>query len=209
MQRKPIGCACARLFLLLGLIGPLFAADAAKQVWTFDADESGKIAKGYSNEVGEWTVADSDQGKALAQTAKNPNSVFNVTLVTDSSAKDIDLSVRMKAIAGKIDQGGGLIWRAKDAKNYYLARYNPLEDNFRLYKVVSGKRTLLKNVDLQHTDGWHTLRVTMSGDHIECYYDGKKYLDFRDSTITDAGRIGLWSKADAQSHFDDLTLLKP
>jgi hypothetical protein len=191
------------------LTGPLLAGDDAKKSWNFDDDETGVIAKGFTNEVGEWKVAASDTGKALAQSAKNANSVFNITLITDTNAKDVDLSVRMKAIAGEHDQGGGLVWRAKDAKNYYLARYNPLEDNYRLYHVVGGKRTLIQNVDIAHTEGWHTLRVTMTGDQITCYYDGKKYLEAKDSTIPDAGKIGLWSKADAQSQFDDLTLVAP
>ena len=191
------------------VISPLSAGEGARRTWSFDDDETGVIAKGFTNEVGEWKVAASDNGKALAQSAKNPNSVFNVTLIGDTNAKDVDLSVRMKAIAGEHDQGGGLVWRAKDAKNYYLARYNPLEDNYRLYHVVNGKRTLIQNVDITHTDGWHTLRVTMNGDQITCYYDGKKYLEAKDSTLPDAGKIGLWSKADAQSQFDDLTLVTP
>ena len=199
----------AGVILVGTLTVPLLAGDDAKKTWTFDDDEAGAIAKGFTNEVGEWKVAASDQGKALAQLAKNPNSVFNVTLISDTNAKDVDLSVRMKAIAGEHDQGGGLVWRAKDAKSYYLARYNPLEDNYRLYHVVGGKRTLIQNVDIAHSDGWHTLRVTMTGDQITCYYDGKKYLEAKDSTFPEAGKIGLWSKADAQSHFDDLVLAAP
>jgi len=191
------------------LAGPSYAGDDAKRTWTFDDDETGAIAKGFTNEVGEWKVAASDKGKALAQSAKNPNSVFNITLISDTNAKDVDLSVRMKAIAGEHDQGGGLVWRGKDAKNYYLARYNPLEDNYRLYHVVNGKRTLIQNVDFTHSEGWHTLRVTMTGDRITCYYDGKKYLEATDSTFAEAGKIGVWTKADAQSQFDDLTLITP
>jgi hypothetical protein len=197
------------LALAVLLFSPLYAREDAKRTWTFDDDEAGAIAKGFTNEVGEWKVAASDKGKALAQSAKNPNSVFNVTLISDTNAKDLDLTVRMKAIAGEHDQGGGLVWRAKDAKNYYLARYNPLEDNYRLYHVVEGKRTLIQNVDIPHSDGWHTLRVTMTGDQIACYYDGKKYNEAKDSTFPAAGKIGLWSKADAQSQFDDLTLATP
>ena len=197
------------LALTVFLANPLYAGDDAKRSWTFDDDETGAIAKGFTNEVGEWKVAPSDKGKALAQSAKNPNSVFNVTLISDTNAKDVDLTVRMKAIAGEHDQGGGLVWRAADAKNYYLARYNPLEDNYRLYHVVNGKRTLIQNVDIAHSDGWHTLRVTMTGDQIACYYDGKKYNEAKDSTFPGAGKIGLWSKADAQSQFDDLTLGAP
>jgi hypothetical protein len=199
-----VGFALAAL-----LASPLYAGEGTKRTWSFDEDETGVIAKGFTNEVGEWKVAASDSGKALAQSAKNPNSVFNVTLISDTNAKDVDLSVRMKAIAGEHDQGGGLVWRAKDAKNYYLARYNPLEDNYRLYHVVNGKRTLIQNVDIAHSEGWHTLRVTMNGDQITCYYDGKKYLEGKDTNFTEAGKIGLWSKADAQSQFDDLTLETP
>jgi hypothetical protein len=195
------------LVFAAGLSAAADAADDAKRTWTFNDETTGQIAKGFTNEVGMWTVVASDSGKALAQSAKNGNAVFNITLITEPSTKDVDLSVRMKAVAGETDQGGGLVWRAKDSKNYYLARYNPLEDNYRLYKVVEGKRTLIQNADIPHSDGWHTLRVTMTGDEIACYYDGKKYLESKDSTFPGAGRIGLWSKADAQSQFDDLTLV--
>jgi hypothetical protein len=199
-----------KLAAVLVLSGPFvgfsLAGDGPKRTWTFDDETTGQIATGFTNEVGEWKVAESDSGKALAQTAKNPNSVFNITLVSGTNAKDVELTVRLKAIAGEIDQGGGLVWRAKDKQNYYLARYNPLEDNFRVYKVVDGKRTLLQNADIQHTPGWHTLKVEMDDDHIECSYDGKKYLDVKDTTFAGPGKIGLWSKADAQSQFDDLML---
>ena len=191
-------------FLLL--FGPAFAGDEATRTWTFDDDATGKIARGFTNEVGAWAVVASDKGKAMAQSARNANSVFNVTLATDTSAKDVTLSVRMKAVAGETDQGGGLVWRAKDKGNYYLARYNPLEDNYRFYKVVDGKRTLLQNADIPHSPGWHTLRIEMRGDHVTCYYDGKKHIDAKDATFAGPGKIGLWSKADAQSQFDDLTL---
>lgn len=192
--------------MALGASSAALAADGGKRTWNFDDDATGKIAKGFTNEVGSWSVVETGNGKALAQIAKNPNATFNITLITDTSAKDVDISVDMKAIAGETDQGGGIVWRAKDAKNYYLARYNPLEDNYRLYKVVAGKRTLLQNADITHSDGVHTLRVTMNGEHIEGFYDGKKYLEQNDGTFADAGKIGLWSKADAQSQFDNLTL---
>jgi hypothetical protein len=189
------------------LVAPLFADDA-KKTWTFDDEPTGKIAKGFTNEAGEWKVVATDSGKALAQLASSPSSAFNVTLVDGTAAKDVDLTVKLKAIAGKDDQGGGLVWRAKDAKNYYIARFNHLEDNFRVYKVVGGVRSSpFQNADVKYHDGWTTLRVTMKGDHIECYLDGKKYLDVRDPTFPEAGKIGLWSKADAQSQFDDLTLV--
>ena len=192
--------------IVLALCGASFAAERAQRTWTFDDDVTGRIANEFTNEVGEWRVTSSDSGKALAQLAKSPDKVFNVALVDGTRAKDVDLTVRMKAIAGQDDQGGGLIWRAKDKDNYYVARYNPLEDNYRVYKVVDGKRTMFQSADIPRSPGWHTLRVTMRGDHIECFYDGKRALDVRDTTFPGPGRIGLWTKADAQSHFDDLTL---
>jgi hypothetical protein len=183
-----------------------FADEGSKRSWTFDDEPTGRTARGFGNEAGEWKVVESEKGKALAQMAKNPDDVFNVTLIERTNAKDVTLTVRMKAIAGELDQGGGLVWRAKDKKNYYIARYNPLEKNYRVYKVVDGKRTMFQNADIAHTPGWHTLRVEMEGDHITCYYDDKKYLDVKNTTFTGPGKIGLWSKADAQSQFDDLTL---
>jgi hypothetical protein len=198
----------ASVMLVGTLTLPLFAGDDAKTTWSFNDDQAGMIAKGFTNEVGEWKVVETSEGKVLAQTAKNPNSVFNVALISDTNVKDVDISVRMKAIAGEYDQGGGLVWRAKDAKNYYVARNNPRgSGSYNVYKVVDGKRSMLKGAPLTPTKGWHTLRVTMTGDHIECYYDGMKYLEVSDSTFSEAGKIGLWSKSDAQSHFDDLRLI--
>jgi hypothetical protein len=184
------------------------AAQDGKMSWNFDTDKAGEIAKGFTNEIGKWeVVADNtapSKPHVLAQLAKSPSPIFNLTFVSDTNCKDVDITVKMKGIAGSTDQGGGIVWRAKDAKNYYVARYNPLEDNYRLYHVVNGQRSELKSADIPHTPGWHTLRVTMTGDLIECYYDGKKYLDAKDSTFKEVGQIGLWTKSDAQTHFDDL-----
>src|SRR3954454_16082081 len=121
----------------------LSAGEGERRVWTFDGDEPGMIAKGFTNDVGGWKVVDTPEGKVLAQTAKNPNSVFNVALATDTNAKDLDISVKMKALMGDYDRGGGLVWRAKDAKNYYVARNNPLgAGSYNLYKVVDGTRSM-------------------------------------------------------------------
>jgi hypothetical protein len=119
----------------------------------------------------------------------------------------LEVSVKMKALAGKEDQGGGLVWRVKDANNYYVVRHNPLEDNYRLYKVEQGKRSELQRADVKSNGGWHTLRVTMEGDRIQCFYDGQKYLEVKDSTFPGPGEIGLWTKAEARSHFDDLKVI--
>jgi 3-keto-disaccharide hydrolase len=186
---------------------PAYAGSAAKKTWTFEDDTPGAIARGFTRGGGDWKVVTTAEGKALAQLAESPNSDFNVALVDRTNAKDVDLSVKLKAIEGKNDQGGGLVWRARDARNYYIARFNHKEDNFRVYKVVGGVRSSpFQNADVKHHDGWTVVRVTMKGDYIECFIDGKKYLDVKDSTFPDAGKIGVWSKSDARSQFDDLTL---
>ena len=97
---------------------------------------------------------------------------------------------------------------SEELTNYYIARMNPLEDNFRVYKVVDGKRSKeFQNVEIKIPAGeWHTLKIKQVGDHIECFLDGKKYLDVKDDSITKAGKVGLWTKADAQSHFDMFTV---
>ncbi len=192
------------------LVASGLIAQTQEKVWNFDTNKPGVIPEGFTNEVGEWKVVADETAPSkpnvLAQLAKNSGSTFNVTLISGTDYKDVDLSVKMKAIAGKEDQGGGLVWRAKDAKNYYVARYNPLEDNYRLYKVEKGRRSQLKGARIKHGQDWHALRVVMQGDHIQCYYGGQKYLETNDSTFPDAGKIGLWTKSDAQSHFDDLTV---
>lgn len=145
----------------------------------------------------------------IAQTAKSSGPTFNLALIEGSSHKDLVLEVKMKPAAGEIDQGGGLVWRARDAKNYYLARFNPLEDNFRVHKVADGKRSQLQSAELEAADGWHTLKIEMAGERIQCFFDGKRRLEVKDDTFKDAGQIGLWTKADAQTRFDDLEVRAP
>jgi hypothetical protein len=187
------------------VLGVSFNADAAEKTWDFESDAPGTIAKGFTNEVGQWEVAKDGDNHVLHQKAKNDDSTFNVALVEGTSYKDLDLSVKLRAVAGEVDRGG-VVWRAKDKKNYYIARYNPLEDNFRVYKVQDGKRTQFGSAKIPGDEKWHTLRVTMAGSKITCYLDGQKYLEVEDSTFPEAGKIGLWSKADAQSYFDNLTV---
>ena len=192
------------------LCSAALAAQTSEKAWNFDADTPGGIPEGFTVVLGDWKiVADADvpsRPGVLAQLAKNSGSTFNLILASGTNSKNVDISVKMKAVGGKEDQGGGLVWRAMDSNNYYVARYNSLEDNYRVYRVEQGRRIQLQNADIKHSEGWHTLRVRMEGDHIQCYYDGGKYLDVKDSTFQVAGKIGLWTKADAQSHFDDLTM---
>jgi hypothetical protein len=190
------------------LLTSLSAGTSQKQktLWTFEEEETGATPKGFVSAVGHWRIVEYSGGKVLAQIARNPENVFNIILVDGIQAQDLNLTVQLRPIGGKNDQGGGLVWRAKDAKNYYLARFNPLEKNFRVYTVVDGKRTQLQGADVDHAGDWRLLRVNMTGDHIVCYLDGAKLLEVHDTTFPDSGKIGLWSKSDAQTEFDNLNL---
>lgn len=161
-----------------------------------------------------WKVVDdatAPGGKALAHvSAEGPKRLFNLCVAEKSSATDVDLSVAFKAVAGQTDQGGGPVWRYQDANNYYVARMNPLEDNFRVYKVIDGKRKQLGTADVSVPAGkWHTLRVVARGEHIQCYLNGKLHLDVTDDALKAAGKVGLWTKADAQTHFAALQVAAP
>ena len=150
----------ARRLWVLGFIiamasaGLGLAAETPKAtVWNFDSDKPGEAAKGWTSAAGTWRVAadESAPSKAnvLAMTAGDPKEPYNIVLADEVNLKDVDVAARMSAVSGKKDQGGGVVWRAKDARNYYVVRWNPLEDNLRLYKVVDGKRTQLVSVDLK------------------------------------------------------------
>jgi hypothetical protein len=154
---------------------------------------------------------DGKKNLALAQSSsEGPRPLFNLCVVKAAMHADVDLSVEVKAVKGEIDQGGGLVWRYRDANNYYITRWNPLENNFRVYKVEAGRRTQLGTADVAlPADQWHRIRAVQRGNHIQCYLDGKPLLDVNDETFKDAGAIGLWSKADAVTWFDNLMLTTP
>lgn len=188
------------------------AAFAAGKTTTlnFDHDAPGRSATDFSATVGQWQVKTDatapSKPNVFAQLAKNSRDAFNLALVAGISLRNLDVTVMMRAIGGVTDQGGGIVWRARDSRNYYVACYNPLDGSYRLYKVMNSGRVELASAEIVNGQGWHTLRAVMVGDHIECYFDGKKYLDVRDATFGEAGRVGLWTKADAQTYFDDLTV---
>jgi len=188
---------------------PEAEAEDRARAFDFDRDTPGQTPAGFEVAVGAWQVVEDAEApsgeRALAQRAQNGDADFNVVLATGTSYTDVDVTVTLRAVAGRIDRGGGLVWRAQGARDYYVARYNPLEDNLRLYTVVNGVRRMLESASprLDHA-AWHTLRVVMRGDHIECFLDGVRRLEAHDTTFPAAGRVGLWTKADAQTHFDSL-----
>jgi len=194
---------------------------AQAALWSYDKDATGKVPKGWSirqtrptEAMAVWQViADPSapgKGNVLALTkTENYNGTYNLAIADGSSFKDLDLTVKVKAVKGEEDQGGGPIWRCQDENNYYICRFNPLETNFRVYFVKNSKRKQLQSYNIETKPGkWYTIRVTMVGDHITCYLDGKKMLDVKDDTFKEAGTVGLWTKADAVTSFDDLTVMK-
>ena len=145
----------------------------------------------------------------LAET-KNSGGTFNLLLSDGSYPADLHVEAKIHANSGAEDRGGGVVWRAKDANNYYLARWNPLEDNYRVYKVENGKRSMFQSATVSlDASRWHEVRVTMRGTHIVCFLDDKKYLECDDETFRDGGTVGLWTKADAASAFDGVEIAWP
>lgn len=199
--------------LTMSLLAATLAGRASAAELSFREAKVGELAAGWSaahtgaGQGSVWkVVADQDSpdgGQALAQVSdRGSGGFFNLCVANDTSFQDVDLALSFKAIAGKEDQGGGPVWRYQDAKNYYVARMNPLEDNFRVYKVVDGKRMQLGSADIKAAAGkWHTIRIVHSGSRIQCYLNGQEHLHITDEAIAQAGKIGLWTKADAQTRF--------
>ncbi len=123
-----------------------------------------------------------------------------------TSLADGFVEVKFKALSGKEDQAGGVIWRWKDGDNYYVARANALEDNVSLYYTQNGRRNTIKYVDAPVAKNqWHTLRAEFAGTRIRVSLDGKTYIDVDDGHIGGPGAVGVWTKADSVTIFDDFT----
>jgi hypothetical protein len=208
----------ASLQLALGTVVAQAETDSPALVWNFDREQPDTLPSEFSigtlfdgRPAGDWQVLATDRAKSpphvFAQVmAKGAEHAYKVVLIQGTAATDLDLRVSFLPISGKADMGGGLIWRATDDRNYYLTRANPLEQNIRVYRVVKGVRHMLENFD-QTIDvrQWHTLRVTHQGCRVNIFYDDKQVFDLCDKTFRD-GIIGLWTKSDAVTYFDDLQL---
>jgi len=189
----------------------------ADTIFHFENDAVGKSPVGWTayltgrGKPCKWEVRNDAGNKVLAQVSQEQEDYrFNIMVNDGLSYKDVTISVKFKGVTGKNDQGGGPVWRFQDANNYYVVRANPLENNFRLYKVVNGDRRMLKSARLNiETGKWYTLKVIMKGNRITCYFDGKPELETTDDTFLQAGKTGLWSKSDAVTYFDEFKLSIP
>jgi len=164
----------------------------------------------------QWKVIDDQGNKVMAQLySDNPGHHYNAVVNDSIYLKNMTLSVRIKGVSGRHDQGGGFIWRYQDKDNYYVVRANPLEDNMVLYKVENGKRTDLPLMDKGRTygvdvpklgNGWNTMKLTVEDDIFTIFLNGKELFKVQDTTFPDAGKVGLWTKADAVTYFDDFVV---
>jgi hypothetical protein len=208
----------AALPLALGAVVAQAETASPTLVWNFDLEQPGILPSEFSigtlfdgRPAGDWQVLATDRAKSLPHVlaqlmGKGAEHAYKVALIKEVIASDLNLQVSFLPIQGRADMGGGLIWRAADDRNYYLARANPLEQNIRVYRVEKGIRHLLQNFD-QTIDvrQWHTLRVTHQGCRINVYYDDKQVFDLCEKTFH-TGMIGLWTKSDAVTYFDNLQL---
>ncbi|HYL10127.1 MAG TPA: hypothetical protein VEU31_05265 [Candidatus Acidoferrales bacterium] len=206
--------ACA-LFLCLSAV---LLGQVGQRAWSFDKDTPGKAPEGFTSALtgrgtmGRWVVTQEatapSSPNVLAQTSQDKTDYhFPLAIAEGTSYKDLALTVKFKAISGTVDQGAGLLFRLRDKDNYYVVRANALENNFRLYHVVNGRRIQFAGANFKvSSQTWHEIKVEVRGEEFKCYYDGQLKFTAKDSTFKDAGKVGLWTKADSVIYFDDLTV---
>jgi hypothetical protein len=178
----------------------------------FDADATGELPAGWTAGVTgrgkpKWMVeAEGDAPSAPNVLKQSGSGTFPWCVLGAASLADGFVDVRFKAVAGGEDQAGGVVWRWKDGDNYYVARANALEDNVSLYYTENGSRKTLKYVDAPVPGNtWHRLRVEFRGRRIRVSLNGKLYIELDDHRIEGAGAVGVWTKADSVTAFDDFS----
>ena len=197
------------------------ATAAAAFARDFDQDGSDRPPPGFSfartgtGPLGRWVVR-SEPGapsgaNVLAQLdTDDTDDRFPVAVLSEPALRDVRVSVRCKMISGRVDEACGLVARYRDENNYLVTRANALGDNVRLYFVGAGQRHQLASWSGRVTPNqWHAYRFDVRGDHLEVYWDGQRVLDHHDATFSEAGRVGVWTKADSVTYFDDLRAEAP
>jgi len=187
---------------------------------SFDVDAVGNAPAGWTiaktgRGEAKWTVEEDPTAPSKAKVVKQSGrATFPLLLKNETSLKDGFVEVQFKAVAGSEDRAAGVVWRVKDANNYYVVRANALEDNVVLYKTANGVRRELDIVGRKGGYGvkasvpsnqWLRLRVEFKGSRFAVIYNGKQIFEVEDSTFSDAGKVGLWTKADSVTLFDEIT----
>ena len=194
-------------------VATIFAASAASaETVSFDTDSPGSLPMAWQEGVtgrgaAKWAVVQDESAPSKPNVLRqNGVGSFPWCVRRGTAIEDGFVEVRFKALAGSEDQAGGVVWRWKDGDNYYVARANALENNVSLYYTQNGRRITIKYVDAPvAAKAWHTLRVEFSGSRISVALNGKTYIDLQDEHIKGAGAVGLWTKADSVTAFDDFS----
>ena len=196
--------------VLFVIMAPMSLAMAQTQTINFDNFKTGDPPAGWTatktgSGQAKWTVERDDTAPSKPNVLKQSGkATYAVCIKVDTNLKDGFVEVKFKPISGEEDQAGGVIWRAKDANNYYIARANALEDNVAIYHTIQGRRTEKKRASMKvATNQWHTLRVDFQNNHFTVTFDGKNAIEWDDNTFKDAGKVGVWTKADSVTLFDD------
>jgi len=168
---------------------------------------SGWTATQTGSGSAKWSVEKDDSAPSKPNVLKQSGqATFPVCFKNDTNIKDGSVEVKFKPVAGKEDQAGGVIWRVQDSNNYYISRANALEDNVTIYHTIGGKRVAFKSINTKVKSGvWHTLRVDFEGNKFTVTFDGNKVIEATDHSFPNAGKVGLWTKADSVTLFDDFT----
>jgi len=193
---------------------PLFffttASAAFCETFNFDDLKTGSPPPGWTaTQTGKgeakWAVVADDSAPTKPNVLKQSGeATYPVCIKDGTNLKDGFVEVKFKPVSGKEDQAGGVIWRCKDNDNYYIARANALEDNVTIYHTVNGKRTEKKRINTKvASNQWHILRVDFKDNYFVVTFDGKRAFVWKDDTFKDAGKVGLWTKADSVTLFDD------
>jgi len=192
---------------LSAVVAVLLAEDINFDNFAVGAPPPGWMATKTGTGEAKWTVERDDTAPSKPNVLKQSGqATYPVCLKEDTSVKDGFVEVKFKPISGREDQAAGLVWRAKDSNNYYVARANALESNVTIYHTVNGRRTEKKRASVKvASNQWHTLRVEFQGARFSVMCDGKKALDWDDDTFKDAGKVGVWTKADSVTVFDDFS----
>ena len=171
------------------------------------APPSGWTATKTGQGEAKWEIVADDSAPSKPNVLKQSGeATYPVCIKDDTSLKDGFVEVKFKPVSGREDQAGGVIWRCKDADNYYISRANALEDNVTIYHTVNGKRSEKKRINTKvASNKWHTLRVDFKDNYFVVTYDGKRAFVWKDDTFKDAGKVGLWTKADSTTLFDDFS----
>jgi len=198
------------LFRILTLLFFFTSSHALEYQISFDNIPLGSLPSTWKAEATQpnttmavWKVSQKQDENRVLTLKKAGDSMFNLCYTKEFIFKNTEISVDFHANSGVIDQGGGIMWRVQDSNNYYVVRFNPLEDNFRFYVVSQGMRHQLASATIKLSKGWHRMKIIQKDAQFEGYLDGKKLLEAKDTTIQHAGGVGVWTKADAATSFDN------